>query len=178
MRYTTVMTPIRMVIGVAMWVVVASCSRPLVFPWTRPTPSPSPTAVVPTPPPFDRDEAYAKGRRVAEADIGRRRRVVRTHGCPPAWAEDYAKKLQRRYGIQVVSVGGCDPGAEAVVEASGYNEVMGPHIERQFGKGILEKVAASVEADYRRRHPDPTGTADVTPSPASPSPMISATPGS
>ena len=169
----------RMFCGAVVMVVVAGCSKPLVFPWTRPTPSASPTAVPPTPPPFDRDEAYAKGRRVAEADIGRRKRVVRTHGCPPAWAEDYAKKLKRRHGIDVVSVGGCDPSPEAVVEATGYNEVMGAQIERQFGKGILEKVAASVEADYRRRHPDPTATVEATPDPAaSPSPVVAATPGS
>jgi len=168
----------RTFVGVLLVAVVAGCSRPLVFPWTRPTPSPSPTAVVPTPPPFDRDEADARGRRVAEADIGRRRRVVRTYGCPPAWAEDYAKKLKRRHGIDVVAVGGCDPSPEAVVEASAYNEVMGAQIEKQFGKGVLEKVAQSVEAEYRRSHPDPTATIQATPGPGSPSPMISATPGS
>jgi hypothetical protein len=166
-----------MIAGALMVAVVAGCSQPLVFPWTRPTPSPSPTAVVPTPPPFDRDEAYAKGRRVAEADIGRRKRVVRTHGCPPAWAEDYAKRLKRRHGIEVVSVGGCDPSPEAVVEATGYNEVMGAQIEKQFGRGMLERVAASVEAEYRRRHPDPTATLEATPDGGSPSPIVSATPG-
>jgi hypothetical protein len=167
------MNRMRILAGALVAAVVTGCSQPLVFPWTRPTPSPSPTAAVPTPPPFDRDEAYAKGRRVAEADIGRRKRVVRTHGCPSPWAEDYAKRLRRRHGIEVVSVGGCDPSPEAVVEATGYNEVMGAQIERQFGKGMLEKVAASVEADYRRRHPDPT----ATPEPPSPSPLISTTPG-
>lgn len=167
-----------MLCGAMVLAVVAGCSAPLVFPWTRPTPSPSPTAVAPTPPPFDRDEAYARGRRVAEADIGRRKRVVRTHGCPPAWAEDYAKRLERRHGIAVVSVGGCDPSPEAVVEATGYNEVMGVQIERQFGKGFLQKVAASVEAEYRRHHPDPTATIQATPDPASSSPNVSATRGS
>lgn len=165
MRYTDGMGPMRVCFVALASMVAAACSRPLVFPWTRPTPSPSPTAVLPTAPPFDRDEAYARGRRVAEADIGRRKRVVRTHGCPAAWAEEYAKKLQRRLGIVVVSVGGCDPSPEAVVEATGYNEVMGAQIEKQFGKGILEKVAQSVEADYRRRHPDPTATVEATPSP-------------
>lgn len=177
MRYPKTMSSIRVLVRALIVVVVAGCSQPLVFPWTRPTPSPSPTAVVPTPPPFDRDEAYAKGRRVAEADIGRRKRVVRTHGCPPAWAEDYAKRLERRYGIAVVSVGGCDPSPEAVVEATGYNEVMGAQIEKQFGKGMLEKVAASVEAEYRRRHPDPTATVEATPDAAAPSVVVSATPG-
>jgi hypothetical protein len=115
--------------------------------------APTPIAAVATPVPFDTAAAYAKGVSMAEEDIRHGQLKLKTYGRQFGWADDYAKTLKRRYGIEVVAVAGCMILPDVHAEADGYNAVATARIEQRFGRGVLDRVSRETERRYWRRHP-------------------------
>jgi hypothetical protein len=97
--------------------------------------------------------AYPRGMIVAYADAFRGHDEIKEFGLPPPWAEDYARLLSQRYGVEVNQVAGCCVTQDLEWYVDGYNSVTCARLTAHFGKDIFAECFADAEAAWRMAHP-------------------------
>ena len=89
-----------------------------------------------------------RGRRQATRDLRAGNLRVRTYGYPSPYSWEYMKRLNERYGIEVIGVAGCIVSNRVKATTRGYNEVMEGAIEKRIGIGILDAVWEEARREY------------------------------
>ena len=104
-------------------------------------------------------DAFAKGRAQATEDLSAGKLIIRRHGNPGPWGDDYVKLMKDRLRCDVEDSAGCIVDQTIVSFDEGYNEVMLAEIERHRGAkahaSTLEEAKRSAQIrhdEYRRNN--------------------------
>jgi hypothetical protein len=93
----------------------------------------------------------AEGRAEAEQDLSAGKLRLKVYGLPAPWSRKYHESARKQRGVELVGVAGCLVSQELEERVAGYNEPMQQEIDRRFGPGALEELAATARAEYEKQ---------------------------
>jgi hypothetical protein len=82
--------------------------------------------------------AYHRGRADATGDLQSGHLTVEIYGLAMKGEDEYARKLQERYQIELRRIAGCIVDEKILAHEKGYNELSEAEIERRFGNSTLK----------------------------------------
>ena len=83
--------------------------------------------------------AHQQGVIAAWVDRVRGHDEVKTFGLPSPYADDYARLLQVRYGVEVRPVAGCGVTQDLIEYVRAYNSAVKSRVETRFGKDVFSE---------------------------------------
>jgi hypothetical protein len=92
---------------------------------------------------------YYYGKAEAHFDAARGKYQIRVFGL--SGDAPYRDILRKRYGIEVVRVGGCVVSQGVAEETLGYNEVMFHAIKGRFGEDVFKRALDESERDFETK---------------------------
>ena len=96
-------------------------------------------------------ESARRGRTDAKADVQRGKLAIETAGMPAPWVETYARLMQKRYAVELRTVGTCMIADDDAEHCRAYNEVMIAEISRRYGSDVFEKTEAEARSKTSSR---------------------------
>jgi hypothetical protein len=90
---------------------------------------------------------------IAKIDVGHGRYKVRAYGSPFRGANEYARLLKERYGIEFHYIDFCTVSRIEMDYADAYNEVCSAAIKRRFGNDVFKDVESEAEKEWTAAQP-------------------------
>jgi hypothetical protein len=97
------------------------------------------------------EEAYQQGRADALRDLAKGVLAYETFGLPKPDFSEYQQVLLERYKIELRPIAGCVVDSRILGHSYGYNQIMGPEIERRYGDRVWDQAEAEAEQRLQQK---------------------------
>jgi hypothetical protein len=78
---------------------------------------------------------------------------IQATGHPAPWRGETARLLEKRYGVELRHVAGCQVQLDVDMYVAGYRAVSKHHMLAHFGKDVFTECSAEARIEFEQKNP-------------------------